>query len=83
MNDAPVRPAFAYDDDDSWSMLALSLTPQVRGWVHNAALACWKGEEEATSEDIVAAAILRIYEYLQKVRAGQARPIASMPAFAR
>lgn len=77
------HPPFEYDDDDSWSELALWLTPQVRRWVHNAALSCWRGEEEAITEDIVATAIMHIYEYLDKVSLQQAKPIGSMNAFAR
>ena len=78
-----VYPAFEYDDDDSWSTLALQLTPQVRGWVYNTALPCWKGDEEAITEDIVAVAITRIYEYMKKVSVHKAKPVISMSAFAR
>lgn len=78
-----IHPAFEFDDDDSWSMLALWLTPQVRSWVYHAALSCWKGDEEAITEDIVATAILRIYEYQKKVSLQQAKPIDSLPAFSR
>lgn len=80
---ASVLPPFEYDDDDTWSMLALWLTPQVRGWVHNAALPCWKGDEEAITEDIVATAIMRILEYQKKVSLQEAKSIDSLRAFAR
>jgi DNA-directed RNA polymerase specialized sigma24 family protein len=79
----PSHPAFEYDDDDSWSMLALRLTPQVRGWVYNTALPCWKGDEEAITEDIVAVAITRIYQYMKKGSVHKAKPVVSMSAFAR
>jgi DNA-directed RNA polymerase specialized sigma24 family protein len=80
----PISPAFAYDDDgDAWSALTLWLTRKVRSWVLNAALLCWRGEEEAITEDIVATTIMRIYERLKKVSLQQAEPIGSMTAFAR
>lgn len=77
------NPPFEYDDDDTWSMLAHWLTPKVRGWVHNAALPCWRGDEEAITEDIVATALMRILEYEKKVSLQQAKPIDSLRAFAR
>jgi DNA-directed RNA polymerase specialized sigma24 family protein len=79
----PTHPAFEYDDDDSWSTLALWLTPQVRGWVYNTTLLCWKGDEEAITEDIVAVAVTRIYMYIKKGNVHMAKPVISMSAFAR
>lgn len=78
-----IHPAFEYDDDDAWSMLDLWLTPQVRRWVYNASLPGWKGDEEAITEDIVAATMMRILEYQKKVNLQQAKPIDSLTAFAR
>lgn len=55
----------------------------MRSWVYSTSLCCWKGDEEAITEDIVAVAVTHIYEYMKKVRVHKAKPIDSMSAFAR
>lgn len=81
--DRYLPPAFAYDDDSSWSTLYSWLESRVRNWVYASHSLRWRSEEEGIIEDIVSESVIRILDRLRKVNRGEADPIKSLYRFAR
>lgn len=77
------HPAFAYDEDSSWTELRSWLTFQVRGRVYDSRIPDWQGQEDEIIDDIVSESIRHLIERLEKANAGNADPIDTLYPFAR
>jgi len=77
------HPAFAYDEDSSWSELRFWLTFQVRGRVYNSHIPDWLGQEDEITDDIVSESLIHLIERLEEASAGSAAPIINIYPFAR
>jgi len=77
------HPAFAHDEDSSWSELRSRLTFQVRGWVYDSHIPCWQGQMDEITDDIVSESLRHLIERIIEANAGAAEPIAFLYSFAR
>src|SRR5712691_416070 len=77
------HPAFAYDEDSSWSELRFWLTFQVRGWVYASHIPGWQGQKDEITDDIVSESLRHLFERLREAKVGNADPIVSLYPFAR
>jgi len=58
----------AISDDKRWTELYHRLRPLAKAWAFRAGVATWKGEENDIAEDIVQAALLKIFQYIRNCR---------------
>jgi DNA-directed RNA polymerase specialized sigma24 family protein len=58
----------AFSDDERWTELYHRLRPLAKSWAFRAAVATWKGQENDIAEDIVQAALLKIFQYIRTCR---------------
>jgi DNA-directed RNA polymerase specialized sigma24 family protein len=77
------HPAFAYDDDSSWTELRSWLAFQVRGRVYDSHIPDWLGQEDEITDDIVSECLKHLIERLEQASAGSAAPIINIYPFAR
>ena len=56
-------------DDERWTELYNRLRPLAKIWAYSAGVAIWKGQENDIAEDIVQAALLKIFQYVSACRA--------------
>lgn len=65
--DSPL-PSTATSDDELWAELYYRLRPLAKNWAYGSGVAIWKGQENDIAEDIVQAALLKLFQYLDKCR---------------
>jgi DNA-directed RNA polymerase specialized sigma24 family protein len=55
-------------DDERWTELYNRLRPLAKTWSYRAGVATWKGQENDIAEDIVQAALLKVFQYSKSCR---------------
>jgi DNA-directed RNA polymerase specialized sigma24 family protein len=55
-------------DDERWAELYQRLRPLAKSWAFRAGVAIWKGQENDIAEDIVQAALLKLFQYVKTCR---------------
>lgn len=65
--DSPL-PSPTISDDELWAELYYRLRPLAKNWAYSAGVAIWKGQENDIAEDIVQAALLKLFQYIGKCR---------------
>ncbi|HEY0757245.1 MAG TPA: hypothetical protein VGD98_25040 [Ktedonobacteraceae bacterium] len=55
-------------DDERWEGLYRRLRPLAKIWAYGAGVVTWKGQENDIAEDIVQAALLKIFQYINTCR---------------
>lgn len=70
-------------NDQQWSELYIWLLPLALGWVWNADVPLWQGQQQDIAEEIAQEAVLRTFHYHQRAEKGEVRPIATLKPFSR
>lgn len=55
-------------DDERWTELYRRLRPLAKNWAYSARVASWRGQENDIAEDIVQAALVKLFQYANKCR---------------
>jgi DNA-directed RNA polymerase specialized sigma24 family protein len=64
-------------DEERWHDLYRRLRPLARAWAYSAGVPTWRGQENDVAEDIIQAALLNVWQYLNLCRE-KGTPIGSL-----